>query len=259
MENEQLASGRVYNYDRLSFDDVSVLENTHVRRVTPGQSASHAMDDHQQQLLTETGRDSDIREHKAPQRKQKLSVTNRILMMGWWWEFASALLSVVCTSLIVAILFSVDNKPIEDWKLPIQPNSLVAVFSTIAKSAVLFPLAECIGQLKWHHFDDLSAKSLEQMQAFDAATRGPWGAATFTWRTRGTAMLASMGTIITVLLLALEPFTQQILAFSSRNVLLHNETASVLATNTWFQPNLDLNRGNGGAGDYEKGTIHDIP
>lgn len=178
--------------------------------------------------------------------------------MGWWWEFAFALLSVTCTSLIVGILVSVDNKPIEDWKLSIQPNSLVAVFSTIAKSALLYPLAECIGQLKWHYFDTIIAKPLEQMQAFDTASRGPWGATTFTWSTRGTTVLASMGAVITVLMLAFEPFTQQILAFSSRNVLLHNETGNVLATNTWFQPNLDDLRGNGGTGDYEKGTSHDI-
>ena len=55
-------------------------------------------------------------------------------------------------TLILAILFTMDGKPMRDWKLPIQPNSLIAVSSTIAKSALLVPLAECIGQLKWIYF-----------------------------------------------------------------------------------------------------------
>lgn len=165
--------------------------------------------------------------------------------MGWWWEVASTFLAITCTSLIVAILFSMDGKSIENWRLPIQPNSLVAVFSTIAKSALLYPLAECIGQLKWEYFDTTRAKPLSQLYAFDIASRGPWGAFKFTWSTRGRALLASMGAAITVLMLAFEPFTQQVIAFSARNVLLHNETANVLVTNTWYQTDI---------GDYEKGS-----
>lgn len=94
-------------------------------------------------------------------RKEKLA------RLGWWWVLASRLR----TSLTVAILFYIDGKPLAHWKFRIEPNSLVAVFSTITKSALLYHLAECIGQLKWHYFEN--TKALRHIEEFDRASRGP--------------------------------------------------------------------------------------
>jgi hypothetical protein len=189
------------------------------------------------------------------QHKEHLNFLNRLIQMGWWWELASTLLSLICMSLIVAILLYMDDQSYEKWKLPIQANSLVAVFSTISKSALLYPLAECIGQLKWEYFDTARPRLLSELHAFDTASRGPWGAFKLIWITRGKATLASLAAFITVLMLAFEPFAQQIILPSARNVLMRNETASVLVTNTWSSPNplykvlLDLPI----KGDYDKG------
>lgn len=78
------------------------------------------------------------------------SFAKRIREFGWWWEVLSAILAVLRTAHMTAILLAMDNRPLHDWKLSfIQPNSLVSVFSTIAKSPLLVPLAEGLGQLKW--------------------------------------------------------------------------------------------------------------
>lgn len=161
---------------------------------------------------------------------------NRLIQMGWWWELASALLSLICMSLIVAILFYMDDQSYEKWRLPIQPNSLVAVFSTISKSALMYPLAECIGQLKWEYFDTARPRLLSELHAFDTASRRPWRAFKFTWLTRGKATLAFIAAFITVFMLGFEPFTQQVILLSARNVIMRNETASVIVTNTWHTP-----------------------
>ncbi|OAL47235.1 hypothetical protein IQ07DRAFT_478058, partial [Pyrenochaeta sp. DS3sAY3a] len=95
--------------------------------------------------------------------------------LRWAWEIGALLVSVICTALILTILFMMDGQPMRRWTLPIQPNSLVAVFSTIAKSALLVPLSECIGQLKWTFFDTPKMKPLDRLHAFDKASRGPWG------------------------------------------------------------------------------------
>ncbi|KAF1992766.1 hypothetical protein P154DRAFT_391006, partial [Amniculicola lignicola CBS 123094] len=91
----------------------------------------------------------------------------------WWWETGAVLVSMTFLSLIIAIMFSVDGKPLSKWKLPIQPSALVAVFSAVVKSSLLVPIAGCIGQLKWAYFE--KPARLSHMEAFDEATRGPWG------------------------------------------------------------------------------------
>src|SRR5436305_4602094 len=56
---------------------------------------------------------------------------------GWWWEIWAALLGLTSTVLITAILFSMDGKPLRNWKTAVlHPNSLVAIFATIAKTAL---------------------------------------------------------------------------------------------------------------------------
>lgn len=128
---------------------------------------------------------------------------------GWWWETGSAFLTTACTMIIVTILFLMDGKPVTEWKFRfIQPNSAVAVFSTIAKSSLLFPLAECMGQLKWAYFE--TPRPVSRLEYFDAASRGPWGAAKLLWEIKGRALLASLGAIVTLLLLTFEPFAQQV-------------------------------------------------
>jgi hypothetical protein len=151
----------------------------------------------------------------------------------WRWEVGSILVSVVCMSLIAAILFYMDGKPTQMWKLPIQPNSLVAVFSTVAKSALLVPIAESIGQLKWDFFR--RSRSIIHMQTLDEASRGPWGAIILLWKTRGTSLLAAFGSIITILLLTFEPFTQQVIDFNSQRAILTNNSGFVSTTNTFTE------------------------
>lgn len=60
----------------------------------------------------------------------------------WYWEIACALLGTCCMLAVIAILCAVNNTALSAWKFPIQPNSLVSVFMTVAKSALLLPVAE---------------------------------------------------------------------------------------------------------------------
>ncbi|KAH7116104.1 hypothetical protein B0J11DRAFT_584137 [Dendryphion nanum] len=155
------------------------------------------------------------------------------VLSNWGWELASMLLSVSCMAAIVGILFSIQGKRLEDWKLPIQPNSCVAVFSTVAKSALLYPIAECIGQLKWSYFE--TVRGLYQMQTFDEASRGPWGSAKLCWHVgrRGRAVLATVAALVTVLVFLFEPFAQQVIHLSTKETLLRDRAGSVSRASTW--------------------------
>ncbi|KAF2792011.1 hypothetical protein K505DRAFT_279589 [Melanomma pulvis-pyrius CBS 109.77] len=149
-----------------------------------------------------------------------------IRRFGWWWEVGAIALSLTSMALILAILFTMNGRPLASWHLPIQINSLVAVFSTFAKSAFLLALSEGVSQLKWNYFEKQGG-TLDHLQTFDQASRGPWGALVFPfkiWRGR-TGLLAVMGAVLTLFALGFEPFTQQIIDFPSRSVVMLNETA----------------------------------
>ncbi|KAI5917285.1 hypothetical protein F4810DRAFT_716590 [Camillea tinctor] len=135
----------------------------------------------------------------------------------WLWELGAVCVSVSCMVAIIAILFMTSGKALSAWSFPIAPNSLVSVFSTLAKSALMVSVAACLGQLKWIYFGQ-KRRELSDFEAFEEASRGPWGALMFLWCVRFRAKLALFAALITLVALAFDPFTQQILQFPSRSM-----------------------------------------
>ncbi|KAF2656357.1 hypothetical protein K491DRAFT_715432 [Lophiostoma macrostomum CBS 122681] len=148
---------------------------------------------------------------------------------GWWLETASALAALCFVGAIIGVLIYVDGKPSKDFQL-VKPNTLVAIFSNLFKALLLFPLAECMGQLKWLYFE--KTRPLSQLQRFDAASRGPMGAALMLWDTKGRALVASLGALVTILLLAFEPFAQRVIAFPLR-FEYQNSTGTLYTSTKW--------------------------
>lgn len=62
-------------------------------------------------------------------------------------------------------------------------NAFVAVFSAVAKAALILPVSEAIGQLKWIWFRD--GRRLYDFHAFDNASRGPLGSVLLLGTTKG--------------------------------------------------------------------------
>ncbi|KAF2682598.1 hypothetical protein K458DRAFT_341263, partial [Lentithecium fluviatile CBS 122367] len=112
------------------------------------------------------------------------------------------------------------DQPLAVWKWGIQPNTVIVILITISKSAQLVPIVECLGQLKWVHFEG-EPRALSHMETFNNAARGPWGSLKLLLqlglRERFPPCLASLGATLTIFLLAFEPFTQQIMKISVRN------------------------------------------
>lgn len=140
-------------------------------------------------------------------------------LVAWWWEIGSAALAVLSMITILIVLTRVDNMALAQWLLPIQPNSLISIFTTIGKSALMVPIASCLSQLAWQHFAP-KPQSLDHLRVFDDASRGPWGAMELLFVIGKQAYLARLLAIATVLALAIEPFAQQILEFRTRNAEL---------------------------------------
>lgn len=160
--------------------------------------------------------------HAVSLRQKKSSPTKD----RWLWEMAGAILSFICIVAVVAVLYRFHGQPLSAWKMPIAINSLISLFSTVAKAALLLPVAAYLSQLKWHYFAQ-EPHPLNDLQIFDDASRGPLGALQLLWELKGKALIASLASIITIVALAIDPFTQQIISLPSRSVPTSNTSATI--------------------------------
>lgn len=79
---------------------------------------------------------------------------------------------------IILILFIYNGHPLLDLPRVITINAILAIFSTSMTAALSVPLALSISQAKWNwfHDDQGGGKPLSDLEVYDQASRGPWGA-----------------------------------------------------------------------------------
>ena len=164
------------------------------------------------------------------QRKSTCRCTRFTVDVIWLPEIISFLFAVVAFLAIVILLAVRKDKPLPNWPSLIGINSLVAIFSSVLRVALLFPVAECVSELKWIWF--ANPQPVSDFDRFDSASRGPWGALKLLLKRPGNG-LTSLGASITILLLAVGPFVQQILQFSSCPIPLEGSSAIVARTNNY--------------------------
>lgn len=160
---------------------------------------------------------------------------DRFVTDWWWWELCSWFVSFICVAAIVGMLLAYDGRKQPVTVLPgVTFNAYIATFAAISKAAMILPVSEAIGQLKWMWFRE--EHQLADFSAFDNASRGPWGSLMLL-RTTTYKHLASLGASITILALAFEPFFQQVVSFPSRALL---DASSSISIATAYEP---LDRG----------------
>lgn len=151
---------------------------------------------------------------------------------SWLWEIGGAIFSVICIVLLIGFLKYVDGKLYDDWEYRVSPNAVASVIVTIAKAAMLIPVSACLSQLKWNQSQHPNPTPLYHMQILDQASRGPWGSLEIFWRLR--PGLATVGAVLMILSVAIDPFAQQILSFPSNRLLAPNETAYTQTTHQYW-------------------------
>ncbi|KAJ5361611.1 hypothetical protein N7541_002455 [Penicillium brevicompactum] len=149
-----------------------------------------------------------------------LSARRNIIPDTWTFEGIAIIFSVLCFIAIVVVLQVYDQKTRPALHYGITLNAIVSILTTASKSALLFVVGECIGQLKWVWFyKGDERRKLGDMQLFDSASRGPMGSLIMTFQHRG-ASLVSLGGIVLVCALAIDPFMQQILVYPLRPTVI---------------------------------------
>lgn len=130
----------------------------------------------------------------------------------WIVEIVSWTLSASCMAGIVGMLMVYHDKGIPKWPLGLTLNAYISVLSKVASAALLLPVSEALGQLKWSWFQTGTSKKMWDFEIFDNASRGPWGSFLLLVRTKG-KNLAALGAAVTVFALMLDPFFQQVVEY----------------------------------------------
>ena len=144
-------------------------------------------------------------------------------------EIGACLLFVVAFVAIIATLYPHQGKPLPDWPFQISINALVSIYVVVLKTTIIFVTAEGLGQLKWRWFRQ--DRPLDDVAQYDSASRGPLGSTTLLWRLGLRHPLASCGALITILMLVIDPFAQQIIRYSNCDVPVDGAVATVTRTN----------------------------
>ncbi|KAL6721585.1 hypothetical protein ACLMJK_000689 [Lecanora helva] len=167
-----------------------------------------------------------------------LSKNISLLLQDWWlWELCSALLATLSTTAIIVVLVRYDGSPLPDWPSVITLNSVISLLAVVSKLAFTTVVGASISQAKWLWFRQDEPRPLQDLQVFDDATRGPWGALALLIKLKARYLLpgcgshhlmkfsdassrhlAFVGATITILLLLFDPFLQQVVVYPDRLV-----------------------------------------
>jgi hypothetical protein len=171
-------------------------------------------------------------ETKMPVRTNRGSSPSRRASWtsSWIYEICAIVVSVAFMVAIVVVLkMRIHGKLRSSWTLPLAPNTVIALFSTLSKSAILLVITACISQLKWIYFGRRGHSMLD-LQTFDDASRGPLGAISLIVRIRRGATIASFGALLTVLALGQDAFYQQIYSTYFNGTIQQGHVASLAVT-----------------------------
>lgn len=170
-------------------------------------------------------------------QKRSRQYTLKKAARGWWlWEIGGAVLSIGCMIAILIIIPYIHNQPLKNWRFMVAPNTMISTLITVSKTSMLLAVAAGIGQLKWQNFHR-SARPISELEIYDEASRGPWGAlvfglmSPFRWRD----MIAIFGAFVMLSSLTLEPLAQQLLSFETRCVSQDNGIAWISTATTYGQ------------------------
>lgn len=130
------------------------------------------------------------------------------------------MVSITGCGLLFMMLGSIDQSPRLSWHgfLNIEPNTYIAIIATASRTAITVPIASCLSQLKWRHFQN-RAHRLNHLDLIDKASRGPWGSLQALFMLGKANMVISMLAITTILSLAIGPSVQQVLEIHTREAI----------------------------------------
>ena len=142
----------------------------------------------------------------------------RLTLDTWLPEFLAIIISVAWLAAILATLLCFNLKSTPHLPYGVKLNAIVSILATASRSMLIYTVATSISQLKWCWYVHQKRK-VQDMQTFDDASRGPWGAVAIISLLRLRPIASTFGALITILILGFEPSVQQIITYPSRVVV----------------------------------------
>ncbi|KAK3935004.1 hypothetical protein QBC46DRAFT_358576 [Diplogelasinospora grovesii] len=144
----------------------------------------------------------------------------------WGLAISGLIASAVLVGSMAALLAVYDGKPIFSWH-GVNLNAIVSILSTASKATVIYTVAEATGQWKWILFGQRQRRLMD-FEHIDAASRGPMGSffLLLNPRFRGGAILR-FGVLISLLAVAIDPFSQQLIQYKQGTVSLADDTVTI--------------------------------
>jgi len=174
---------------------------------------------------------------RIERRLYQYSISGNVIKR-WLLELLSWIFSAICMAAIIGVLIYYKDDPLSNWTLAdrtgVTLNAYISVLSKMAGAALILPVSEALGQLKWSWFQQ-NSKRMWDFEIFDNASRGPWGSMLLLLRTKGKA-LAALGAMITLCMMALDPFFQQVVNFPDRWAL--QDTPSKIPRTVRYDPHV---------------------
>lgn len=85
---------------------------------------------------------------------------------------------------ILGVLARFNGHALPDWPYDITLNALIALLTAVTAAAMNNSVQNSMSQLKWIRFQESRAR-LSDMETFDEASRGAWGAIKLLFTARG--------------------------------------------------------------------------
>ncbi|KAM7223340.1 Protein of unknown function (DUF3176) domain containing protein [Rhypophila decipiens] len=158
---------------------------------------------------------------------------------GYWAPELMAVVFAILVLLAIVILLAVrKDREQPAWPSLLNINTLLSILTTLFKTALLFPVVEGIGELKWIRFS--IPHPVRDIDRWDAATRSPWGSFKLIIK-HPRNLLTSLGAGVIILSIAVDPFAQQALEFYSCQRPAEGAPAATIArTNNYTHFNIGL-------------------
>jgi len=143
----------------------------------------------------------------------------------WRYELGACIVALAALVAIVATLYTYRGRPLPQLPFGISINALISIYVVLMEGSLVTVMATGLGQLKWTWLE--SDRPLYDLEIFDQASRGSWGCLYLLWHIHFRQTVASLGAILTVAILASDPFTQQMIHYVGCSELMSNEPATV--------------------------------
>ena len=121
--------------------------------------------------------------HTPGQPKSRVPRKGLSATLLWWWpELLAALFAIFAFVSIVAVAAHFRGHSVQSVGLPsgLTLNGLIALLSTISRTALLTPIASALSQEVWLWFFEarmrpMRRRELRDLAISDEASRGAWG------------------------------------------------------------------------------------